>query len=519
MTEAGVQFPTDDEGRRSSLRVNQAIWADAAEAVGADAALVGHTLAERIRADPAWRKHYLGYVHELTVAGGSAASVAQAIAARGLASARSRLVYVRDGEELPLESAAALTPSYALETRTVVGEAEPAGELLVPYLGQQLRGDALRRRLAVWVAHGVIEPSAASAVERVLANPDWLRLEGRRIVVVGAGAQTSPLPVLASWGADVVAVDLPGERVWRRILDTAHSGAGRVHVPMPAGESASADIATRAGVDVIDGVPELLGWLGGLAELPLVLGFYVYADGPLHVQATVAADLVGSALRDSGAVVAPAFAGTPSDCYLVPMDAVEDSNRRRRVRPRRAFELAVRGVTAGRFYNPAYTELVEGEDGESMGVADALVSQQGPNYALAKRLQRWRAIDSWRVGEQASFNVAPPAWTTSVTKNRLLAAGYHGAHFAGLEVFSPETMQTLMTALLVHDLHVPGPPEDSGDPGHVGHVEHPGHPELAVARAGVHGGYWRVPHDINSTLIYSAVRGAPRAFGPRLRAR
>jgi hypothetical protein len=65
-------------------------------------------------------------------------------------------------------------------------------------------------------------------------------------------------------------------------------------------------------------------------------------------------------------------------------------------------------------------------------------------------------------------------------------------------------MRTLMTALLVHDLHVP--------PRHE-------HPELTITRNGVHGGYWRVPHDIRSTLLYTAAVGLPRAFMPRVRFR
>ena len=210
-------------------------------------------------------------------------------------------------------------------------------------------------------------------------------------------------------------------------------------------------------------------------------------------------------MTDGGAEVTTAFAGTPSDCYLVPIDVVEDSNARRRLRPRRAFELAVRGASAGRLYRPAYRDrLIESDDGVTMGVADALVGQQGPNYALAKRLQRWSTIDRWAGGRAGSFNVAPPTWTTSVTKNRILAAGYYGAHFAGLEVFPPETMQAVMTALLVHDLH---------------HPETASHPELAIATNAVHGGYWRVPHDIKSTLLYTAALGLPRAVTTSLRAR
>src|SRR3954465_16046878 len=134
-------------------------------------------------------------------------------------------------------------------------------------------------------------------------------------------------------------------------------------------------------------------------------------------------------------------------------------------------------------------------------VADALVGEQGPNYALAKRLQRWRAIEAWERGRTASFNVAPPTWTVSVTKNRFLAAGYHGAKYVGMEVFQPETMRTVMAALLVHDLH--NPPTDP-------------HPALRNATAARHGGYWRRPYEIRSTLMYTAILGMPRAYAPPL---
>ena len=41
-------------------------------------------------------------------------------------------------------------------------------------------------------------------------------------------------------------------------------------------------------------------------------------------------------------------------------------------------------------------------------------------------------------------------------RNRVLAAAYAGAHRFGVEVFDPSTSNTLMAALLVHDLRVRG---------------------------------------------------------------
>src|SRR5262249_58457670 len=87
-----------------------------------------------------------------------------------------------------------------------------------------------------------------------------------------------------------------------------------------------------------------------------------------------------------------------------------------------------------------------------------LVAQQGPNYALAKRLQRWRAAFARDGGATVSLNVAPPTRTKSVVQNRLLAAAYAGAHRFGVEIFEPATCKVLMAALLVHDLQTGGGP-------------------------------------------------------------
>ena len=57
-----------------------------------------------------------------------------------------------------------------------------------------------------------------------------------------------------------------------------------------------------------------------------------------------------------------------------------------------------------------------------------------------------------------ALSVAPPTRTRSVLKNRALAAAYAGAHRFGVRVFEPATSNTLMAALLVHQLRRPGWP-------------------------------------------------------------
>ncbi|MCA1711907.1 MAG: hypothetical protein LC789_09885 [Actinobacteria bacterium] len=148
---------------------------------------------------------------------------------------------------------------------------------------------------------------------------------------------------------------------------------------------------------------------------------------------------------------------------------------------------------------PNYDELVASAEGVRFGIADSLVPQQGPNYALAKRLQQWRATLAREQGVLTSANVAPPTRTRSVLKNRALAAAYAGARRFGVEVFEPSTSNTLMAAMLVHDLR-----NDKGVAQPTTALRHPY--ELFSAGAN-HGGLWRNAFAPRSVLGLAVVFG------------
>jgi hypothetical protein len=238
----------------------------------------------------------------------------------------------------------------------------------------------------------------------------------------------------------------------------ARRGAGTLLVPVtraaPAplrpgsGEEA---IARRAGLDLAREVPAAADWVAGL-DGPLVLGNYVYADGAANVAVCAAADALTARLQAARSDLALAFLVTPTDVYAVPAEAVAHSVRAYASRARAA-KLAgrpLRTLSGGRLLRRAYAP------GADPGICDSLVSQQGPNYALAKRLQRWRATVAREMGTTVSLNIAPPTRTRSVVKNRALAAAYAGAHRFGAEVFESATTRALMAALLVHDLYAAG---------------------------------------------------------------
>ncbi|MGY1810210.1 hypothetical protein ACI8AF_22820 [Blastococcus sp. SYSU D00669] len=488
--DTGVVFPAGSDGRRSTAALGRAVVADALRPVDPAGALAAEQ-------ETNWRAGYLVHFRRLVEAGLASGDAARTIAAAGLTSLHERMcVVLPDGEETVLDRWAATPSPRSLDTVEVRGTGAREEEFSLPYGGTRLRGDDLLRRLDAWTEAGVLEPSAAEAVRAVVAHPEWLRLPDHTVAVLGAGAEMGPLPSLLRWGARVAGVDLPRPPLWQRVVETARRNAGMLLLPVTSGgDPDDRQVAGHAGADLVTEVPAVGDWLAGLPGTP-VLGNYVYADGAANVRVSVAVDALTLRMQEANPSTALAFLATPTDVFAVPAEAVAHSVRAYDGRSGRAKLVSrpLRTLSAGRLLRRAYVP------GADPGISDVLVAQQGPNYALAKRLQRWRATTARAAGATVSMNVAPPTRTRSVVKNRALAAAYAGAHRFGVEVFEPSTSNVLMAALLVHDLHT------GGGPAH----EHPWQDE---AHDAVHGGLWRMPYAARSALGLAALLGYGSARG------
>ncbi|WP_432559082.1 hypothetical protein [Granulicoccus sp. GXG6511] len=460
---AGVVLPADEDGRRSSTGLGRAVVADAlapVDPIGAEAA----------RRASEWRSGYVPHLRRLVEAGLTDGSAAVAIAEAGLNSLHHRMrVVTATGAEVPLADAFDQPVHQRLTTRSVVGSA-PVDTFTLPVSGRRLEDETLLLQLDLWEQRGALEPSAAEAVRELAHHPDWLPLQGTRVVVLGAGAEMGPLQALLSWGAEVIAVDLPRPDLWRRLEKLASASAGVLHIP---------EIDGRPGADLLHDLPAVAEWLETF-EGPLVVGNYAYADGAANLRLSMATDALALRLTARRNDVSLAYLATPTDVFGVPTDVIEFSaaayDRARVKGVRSVLKAASGGRLLQRNYRP----------GPEPGVADAVIPQQGPNYLLAKRVQRWRATVARRAGVPVSLLVAPPTRTRSVTKNRALAAAYAGAHHFGVEVFNPSTSNVLMAGLLVHDLRNGGAP-----------VTEPWREEAAKA---VSGGLWRGPYAPRSAL-------------------
>jgi hypothetical protein len=377
----------------------------------------------------------------------------------------------------------------------------------VPYRGRVLAGDQLRRQLDDWVERGISEPSFAEAISMVMDNPDWLDLSDHSVAVLGAGSEVGPFTQLCQWGARIWAVDLPRPQVWERVLTTARSGRGSVMFPVPPGhpldgrvvDGADLEAAAEvAGANLLTRAPELRRWLSQ-APGPLTVGNYVYADGGTHVQVSVAIDALMTHLQADRRDLTFAFLATPTDVFSVPWDAVLDARRRHGERRMRPLERPLGRLSGGRVFEPHYARSAYPDRQPPFGIADNLVVRQGPNYALAKRLQRWRATVAREDGVTASLNIAPPTRTRSVVKNRAFAAAYAGMGRFGLEVFDPAASNALMAAMLVHDLRNPTSSARPETP-----LAHP--LDLFVDGANP-GGMWRCAYEPNSIMTAATLAG------------
>ncbi len=489
----GIDFPITN-GQQSSMRTGRAVFADAARATDPD-------LAARIAGTENWRKDYMPPARDLVESGLTASGGTVRMSRDGLASLYERFAFTRDGVATDVATALAEHTEPRFATAEVVGKGRGVTDLVIPYHGRALSGPDLRHQLDVWLAEGIVEPSFAHALEAVMAHPEWLDLTSVDFAVLGAGAEMGPLGCLLDWGATVWAVDLPRPDLWRRIIADAEGRAGRLRVPIPMDgpdrtQLEGPALAAVAGADLLTQAPEIRTWLAGIGR-PFTLGNYVYADGPLHVRVSLAIDAIGMDLLGAGHDVMLAWLATPTDVFAVPIEAVEES--RRRWRSAGIWRYARSPLRLAGQFEKNYPTTVFTSTGVEYGIADCLVAQQGPNYLLAKRLQRWRAMAAREDGVRVSLNVAPSTRTRSVVKNKALAAAYAGAGRFGLEIFEPDTSNAIMAALLVHDLRNDA---SSANP----KVPIP-HPMQLFVDGSCHGGLWRSEYAARSVLGIAAIAG------------
>ncbi len=505
----GIQFPQDANGRRSSIATGKKILAAAV-------APIDSAIANKLTAESKWRDHYPQHIYSQVMLGLKTPENGLEIARNGLDALYDQFEFVRSGSGFSLREAVAAPTGTPLHTVTINGTDSPLPErLTIPYHGEQLVGQQLLAQLAQWEEQGIVEPSHANAIRRVRANPDWLDLSDQTFVLLGAGSEMGPLLSLLYYRANIVAVDIPDTAVWKRLINLAHRSNGSFHFPLrvePTENMSDAELVQYAGCDLLSETPQIATWLMGFAE-PLTIGSYAYLDGTKHVRVALAMDAIVDHLLTNRNDIALAYLLTPTDVYAVPHDAAEIAVERyaewktaRAWSNPKIWQEPLRVLSGGRFFTPNIVDMITAVDGNVYGITDCLVTQQGPNYALAKRLQQWRALVARAEGAVVSANIAPATITHSVIKNQALAAAYAGASRFEIEIFHPETSNALMAALLIHDLRNP---EAASNP-----AVKLAHPYELFMRGAAHNGLWRTGFRARSVLEIAAVLGWRHAQKP-----
>lgn len=504
----GVSWPlvaSKKGSSRSTTKTNREIWAASVDTVS-------EKDAEVVRGERNWRFGYVKHVRRhVELCAGSRADALR-IARDGLKAAHHHFQFVRDEKSQSLEHAMRSPNKLEFETFEIRGTgASSSRELEVPYGGSDpskpyyiyrdnktvLKGQALLDQLKRWVARGTIEQGAADAIAMCVTNPKVMDLSSKYFVLLGATSAMGPLDVLLKYGANIIAIDLDRDFIWSKILAKARAGTGRVIFPLRASKLGKRDpsdlsdeeLAKIAGCDLLADTPEIAAWLRTVEPKQAVtVGNYTYLDGGLHVQLSVACDAIISDMCDARGPegVSVAFLCTPTDVHPITKEAWEDAKTRRTKMP--TWQRIVSSLSSSLLRSNTMKPV------NGMYLVDGIVSAQGPNYALAKRIQHWRAMVAYDAGHVVASNVAPSTATKSVVHASTFAAAYGGMHnFPPMEVMYQETSNAVMGALLIHDVCATSTARPS-DP----NSDMLKNPIELFKHGSFHGGVWRAACTIGS---------------------
>lgn len=490
----GIQFAPNDAGKASTTQTGKQIFS--------------HTLSEQAPAlsrailkQGNWRKQYMKYIPLMVEQFAKSHECAEAMAERGLAASYEGFVFHRDGMSLPLKQAMDIHVGEFFHTAVIEGRAPRQLRLNIQHKGKRLQGASLQQQIKQWIERGIIEAEHGRDVLQTLDDPHALDLSAHTFVLLGAGSEVGPIKILLALGATVVAIARNKPDNWKRLIKLAQESSGRLVIPCTLDpENKSPDeIAHFAGADLLTHTPEIAHWLAGFQQ-PLNIGSYAYLDGAKHVQVVMAMDAITQYLLQRRNDITLSYLLTPSDVYCVPKNVLDHCVHK--VKANTVTALTARllnKLTLGRLFSPSIVKEVKNTLGRRFGILDNLVEQQGPNYVLAKHIQRWRAITAAKQGIQVSCNVAPASSTQSVTSNPFFAAAMNGSEAFGVEVFSPDLVNVLMALQMLSDLK--------------SSAQHERGEALFVSGAN-HGGAWRVGYGFRSLLVLSLLVGFTQKLNP-----
>jgi hypothetical protein len=527
--DSGICFPRNAKGERSTSDAGKAIIA---AAIRGSKAPEADKLASACEKEKNWRFGYNKHFKNLVKVSATSPAAALGAAESGINAMHTTFDFVEPGTTDVVSfdkylSQFKSTPSNRLNTAVISGKAKrEAKPLSVQYRGKTLSGKALQTQFNKWADYGTIEPDAAASLSSVCEGN--IDLTNQHFVLIGAGSAMGPFYKLLEHGATVICIDIPGKwgerpaAMWQRLIDAARASSGTIIFPLTGVTQAQckddAALIAAAGVNLTDMPATILDWLKNTAVgNALCVGNYTYLDGDLHVKLALAADAIIAGLCKARKDTKVAFLCTPTDLHVITDDAHKAAVANYGWHPGRLVELVFQLLSFGKFLRKnACSPLPTEKSGKTLKIVDGLSVAQGPNYALAKRLQHWRAQVAYQNGHTVSSNIAPSTATLSVVSNRTFGWAYGGMpYFQPYEIFQQDTTNGVMGAMLIYDVTNTG---SAANPSNRSKFSIENTLELFKWNS-VHGGVWRAAYTVDSIGEVSVLihfLGGPKVFLPVL---
>jgi len=409
------------------------------------------------------------------------ASVQRLEIARHIETAQQQYIVWQDGSgQRPLHEALK-DPVAPLPLKMHSFEGEPGWQPSLVYRGERWEATRLSELGALLVERGMSTPDAGGALAWVgdeVLEAGTLRLSGRKIAVLGGGAEMAPTRFWLEAGADVLWLDKePPPRNWWE----SSAISGRLYWPVD-----NADLLTRP--------REVLATLIAFADgVPLDVGLYAYAPGQAReLRLTASMNAVVNALPSELIASVTMLVSPTVPTALLPQDLAA---MRARIERRPMWE-AICGHIG-----------LLGRGGGSVAVGDASVTRsvvgiQGASYQAAQYLGKILMAECWSQQGQLSAQTRPlrvSANTAAITRTRSLShpvftAAFGGAAAFGVETLAPRQSRRINGLLALRDWL------------------HPALPTPGSVR--VHGGIHTLPYPLEPALRVAAAIGFARS--PRL---
>jgi hypothetical protein len=349
------------------------------------------------------------------------------------------------------------------------GKASHCLELELPFEERTHHDDDAVQLVDKFESEHSITMPAADALRWILKRGEkGLDLRGHKYVLLGAGAELAPTPLMLGAGADVLWIDVADPK----IDPEQYSGTLRY---------------VEGGADLLTQPKEIVATIEAFADGdPISIGMFAYAAGQgREWRLEAAMNAITNALpRDR--VKAVGLYISPTSAARVCRADVTESERRRAVAPVWQKLLARTGALG----------LPYAQSGDEH-VSRAIVPVQGASYQAAQYIAKSMVAEAFSTSrriETVSANVAGITNTGSMGLP-VFQAGFVGAKLFGVRIFEAATTRWLSGLLLLHDWL---------------NTEATSAGPASLFERQIHGGVYSLAYALDDAIRYAALYGFAR---------